>query len=78
MLLQLKESKKADIRKLIAFAKQNSLHLSVVDADKTKTYLPGKALDHKEIKELITKSRKSGKVSLEKAHKQIRKKLNGN
>jgi len=78
MLLQLKESKKADVQKLIAFAKQNSLHLTVVDADKTKTYLPGKPLDDKEIKELITKSRKSGKVSLEKAHKQIRKKLNGN
>ena len=78
MLLQLKETKKADVQKLIAFAKQNSLHLTVIDSDKTKTYLPGEPLDEKEIKELITKSRKSGKVSLDKAHKQIRKKLNGN
>jgi hypothetical protein len=78
MLLQLKESKKADVQKLIAFAKENSLHLTIVDADKSKTYLPGEALKEKEIKELITKSRKSGTVSLEKAHKQIRKKLNGN
>ena len=29
MLLQLKESKKADVQKLIAFAKENSLHLQI-------------------------------------------------
>jgi hypothetical protein len=78
MLLQLKETKKEDVQKLIAFAKQNSLHLTVVDADKTKAYLPGAPLNRKEIKELISKSRKSGTVSLKEAHKQIRKKLNGN
>ncbi len=78
MLLQLKETKKADIQKLFAFAKQNSLHLTLVDEDKAKLYLPGEALESKEIKKLITKSRKSGKVSLDKAHTQLRKKLSGN
>ena len=78
MLLQLEKIKKADLQKLFAYAKQNSLQLSLVDADKTKTYLPGEALSAKEQKQLIATSRKSGTISLEKAHQQIRKKLNGN
>ena len=78
MLLRLEKTKKADLQKLFAFAKQNSLQLSLVDADKTKTYLPGEVLSPKELKQLITVSRKSGTVSIEKAHQQIRKKLNGN
>ena len=36
MLLQLAKTAKADIKKLFAFAKQNSLQLSLVGADKTK------------------------------------------
>ena len=78
MLLQLEKTKKADLKKLFDFAKQNSLQLSFVDADKTKTYLPGEALEESELKELIKSSRASGSVSMEKAHKQIRKKLNRN
>ena len=78
MLLQLENTPKANIQKLFTFAKENGLHLSMVDADKTKTYLPGAALTAKETKQLIEHSRKSGTVSMEKAHKQIRKKLNGN
>ena len=76
MLLQLENTPKANIQKLFVFAKENSLQLSFVDADKTKTYLPGAALTAKETKQLIESSRKSGIVSLEKAHKEIRKKLN--
>ena len=78
MLLSLENAKKASLQKLFAFAAENSLHLSLVDADKTKTWLPGKALSTTEIKKMIDHSRKSGTLSLEKAHKQIRKKLNGN
>ncbi len=77
MLLQLENAKKSSLQKLFAFAAENSLHLSLVDADKTKTYLPGEALTAKELKKLVEHSRKSGTVSLEKAHKQIQKKLNG-
>ncbi len=76
MLLQLENTQKANIQKLFVFAKENSLKLSFVDADKTKTYLPGKALSSKETKQLIEHSRKSGIVTMEKVHKQIRKKLN--
>jgi hypothetical protein len=78
MLLQLEKTKKADLKKLFDFAKQNSLQLSFVDADKTKTYLPGESLNELELKELIKSSRASGSVSMENAHKQIREKLNGN
>ena len=77
MLLRLEKTKRSDLEKLFAFAKQNSLQLSLVDADKTKTYLPGEALSTKELKQLVTSSRKSGTMPLEKAHQQIRKKLNG-
>ena len=56
MLLQLEKTKKADLQKLFAFAKENSLQLSLVDTDKTKTYLPGAALSPKELKQLITKT----------------------
>ncbi len=76
MLLQLENTPKANIQKLFVFAKENSLQLSFVDADKTKIYLPGAPLTTKETKKLIENSRKSGTVSMEKVHKQIRKNLN--
>ena len=78
MLLQLENAKKTTLQKLFAFATENSLDLKLVDADKTKTYLPGKALTASEIKKMVAHSRQSGIVSLEKAHKQIRKKLHIN
>ncbi len=78
MLLQLEKTKKADVQKLFEFAKNNNLQLTLVDSDKTKSYLPGKALTSAELKKLISKSRKSGVVSLAKGHQAIRKKMNGN
>ena len=78
MLLQLENTGKENLQKLFDFAAENKLQLSFVEADKTKTYLPGKPFTAKETKLLIEKSRKSGIVSLKKAHQQIRKKLNGN
>ncbi len=41
----------------------------------TKSYLFGEVLQPKQLKRLIIKSRKSGTVSLDKAHEQVRKKL---
>ncbi|MEP7168770.1 MAG: hypothetical protein ABI855_05315 [Bacteroidota bacterium] len=77
MLLQLEKAKKATLRKLLEYAKANRMQLTLVDADKTKTYLPGKQLTEKELKNLIVKSRKSGIVSMTEAHRKIRKKING-
>ncbi len=76
MLLQLENAPKIEIQKLLAFAKEHHLQLSIVDAAKSKSYLPGKPLSTKELTRLIQKSRKSGIVSLKDAHKKIRKKLN--
>lgn len=78
MLLQIENTKKNILQKLFAFAAENNIELSLVDADKTKLYLPGKALSVKETKQLIEKSRNSGTVSMTKIHKQIRHKLNEN
>ena len=47
----------------------------LLQLEKTKPYLPGKALSASELKQLITKSRKSGIVSLAKAHQTIRRKI---
>ena len=62
----------------MAFAKENRVQLSFVDADKTKSYLPGNALSAEELEQLIISGRKSGTISMKVAHRQIRKKLNGN
>lgn len=78
MLLQLEKYRKENLRKLLAFAKENKMKLTLVDADKTKLYLPGEPLDEKELKQMILRSRKSGTLKMEDAHKQIRKKINGN
>lgn len=75
MLLQLGNAKKSDLKKLFDFAKENSLELTLVDADKNKSFLPGESLSAKEIKLLISKSRESGSISMEKAHQSIRKRL---
>lgn len=77
MLLQLDKAKKSSLQKLLEVAKANRMNLTLVDADKTKTYLPGEQLTDKELKSLIVQSRKSGKVSMEDTHQNIRKKING-
>ena len=75
MLLQLENSQQDDINKLLAFARQNHLQLSVVD-DSDEYYLPGKPLNENEIVEIIDSSRKSGTISMQEAHTLIRKKYN--
>jgi hypothetical protein len=75
MLLQLENSQQDDVNKLLAFAKQNHLNLSLVD-DSDEYYLPGKPLDENVIFELIESSRKSGTISTQEAHCLIRKNYN--
>lgn len=75
MLLQLESSQQDDVRKLLAFAKQNHLKLSVID-DSDEYYLPGKPLNDNEIAELIKSSRNSGTISMQDAHSLIRKDYN--
>ncbi len=75
MLLQLENSQQDDVNKLLAFAKQNCLKLSVVD-DSDEYHLPGKPLNDNEIAALIESSRNSGSISMQDAHSLIRKNYN--
>jgi len=67
MLLQLEETRKDDINKLLAFAKENHLKLSLID-ECDDYVLPGKPLTDQQLKELIENSRKSGTISMKNAH----------
>ena len=75
MLLQLESSQQDDVNKLLAFAEQNHLKLSVVD-NSDEYHLPGKPLNDTEISELIARSRNSGTISMQEAHSLIRKDYN--
>ena len=75
MLLQLENTGKEDVNKLLAFAKQNDLKLSLLD-DSKDFYLPGKPLNDEEITQIIESSRNSGIISLQYAHQVIRENYN--
>ncbi|MEO6220900.1 MAG: hypothetical protein ABIO81_10760 [Ginsengibacter sp.] len=72
MLLQLDNINKKDINKLLNFAKQNHLELSVVDDNKNNYFLPGKPLNDAGLTQLIEDSRKSGSIAFDDAHTAIR------
>ncbi len=76
MLLQLENTNKENINKLLKFAKQNQLKLSVIDENENDNVLPGKPLTPAELFQLINNSRKSGSISMENAHTAIRKSFN--
>jgi hypothetical protein len=76
MLLQLENTDPENINKLLSFARENHLELSVIDDDKDNYFLPGKALTHDQLTQLIESARKSGVISLEKAHRAITDSLN--
>ncbi len=76
MLLQLENTNKDNIDKLLAFAKQNHLKLSLIDDVENNIFLPGKPLSPDELTKLIEKSRASGMISMENAHQIIRDKYN--
>ena len=75
MLLQLENTHNDDINKLLEFAKQNDLKLSLID-DSHNYHPPGKPLTEHEITELIENGRKSGIISMSNAHKLIRRNYN--
>lgn len=72
MLFQLENTDPADIKKLLSFAKENSLKLSVLDEPEGNYFLPGQPLKDEQLEQLIIKSRNSGSISLADAHKLIR------
>ena len=75
MLLQLENTNQENINRLLEFAKQNNLELSLVDSE-SDYILPGKPLTPQQLSEIIQCSRKSGIISMPDAHKLIRSKYN--
>ena len=53
MLLQLENTNKENIDKLIAFAKENEMDIALPDENSNDIHLPGKALTRKELSALI-------------------------
>ncbi len=49
MLLQLEETHQEEVNKLIAFAKNNNLKLSLVDESENNLLLPGKPLTEEQL-----------------------------
>ena len=76
MLLQLENTYKDNIDKLLAFAKQNHLELSLIDDVENNVTLPDKPLTPQELIQLTEKSRASGIISVEDAHQTIRQRYN--
>ena len=76
MLLQLENTNQENVNKLLAFARQNHLQLTLVDDVAVDYSLPGKPLTSQQLTQLIENSRKSGMISLEDSHQLIRKNYN--
>ena len=68
MLLQLENTSKDDINKLLDFAKQNQLKLSVIDDTENNFFLPGKPLTDMQLTELIENGRNGWNIDIEHAH----------
>lgn len=73
MLLQLENTNPDAISKLLAFAKENKMQLSLVDDETDNYVLPGKPLSQAALQQLINESRMSGTIAMEDAHRNIRK-----
>lgn len=76
MLLQLENTNKENIDKLLNFAKENQLKLSVMDDYENNFSLPGKPLSDDELYLLIEKSRTSGQIAMREGHSVLRKSFN--
>jgi hypothetical protein len=77
MLLRLENAHQDDVQKLLEFARENELQLSLVD-DTSQVELPGRPLTSQQLQELIEKSRSSGTITMESAHELIRKSFDSN
>lgn len=72
MLLQLQNTHQDNINKLLAYAKQINVELSLVDDKQNNYHLPGKPLTHVQLTEIIDHSRNSGMITMQDAHQIIR------
>jgi hypothetical protein len=73
MLLQLENTDASNLKKLMAYARQLNLRLSLVDENENNVTLPGKPLSDTALRSLIESGRKTDTISMESAHNIIRK-----
>lgn len=74
MLLQLQQPSSDKIDKLLAYAKQNNMELSVIDDNEDNYFLPGKPLSEQALTHIITNGRTTGTIQMDELHNAIRKK----
>jgi len=73
MLLQLENTTEANVQKLLDYARQLNLSLTLIDQDESNFALPGKPLPESALKSMIEAGRKTGTITMENAHDIIRK-----
>jgi hypothetical protein len=78
MLLQLENTSRENINRLLDFAKDHNLKLELVDDANDNHYLPGESLSNEKLLALVEKSRNSGTVPMQEAHDILRKAFNAN
>jgi hypothetical protein len=77
MLLQLENTSSANLKKLLEYARQLNLNLRLIDQETNKAALPGKPLSEAALRTMIENGRKTGIISMEKAHRTIRDNFHG-
>ena len=75
MLLQLENTDSDSLKKLMDYARQLNLRLSLIDEQSQSSSLPGKPLSAANLRALIETSRQSGTISMNDAHAALRKKF---
>ncbi len=75
MLFHLENASQDNIKKLIEFAAQNNLKLSLVDEVENNYVFPGKPLTPGQLTELVENSRRSEMIAMDDAHRIIRNAL---
>ena len=74
MLLLLENTSSSNLNKLMEYARQLNLRLSLID--ESNTSLPGKPLSDDALRSMIEQGRKTGTIAMESAHTIIRKNFN--
>ena len=78
MLVNIENTNEVSIKKLLEFARQNQMNVSIIDDQQNNHWLPGRPFTETELIELIEKSHNSGIVSMKDAHSIIMEDKNAN
>ena len=75
MLLQLHQDNYDNINKLLAYANENNMELSIIDDIEDEYALPGKPITQQALNSIITKGRIGETSNMEAVHNEIRNKF---